>query len=186
MAKPEKKADMTAFLKGKLRFVSDPDGKHESFSIPKKMSIILPSYLPINLQHGRSDVGSHIVRQIFNFLGLSYSEFLVGKKCKISAAVIYKCLLWKHFTEFFNYYCDNSAAYSAILEQYIFSGLKSLDIILAEFGSETLNPNEVAILDRISFQAKQMASTTDDWDTAFKGGARIFTEKLLASFQKDG
>ncbi|MBG6162613.1 hypothetical protein IWQ54_002269 [Labrenzia sp. EL_195] len=185
MVKPEKRKKVQGFLEGKLRFDSNPDGKHESFSIPKKLAIHLPKQLPVNLQHGRGDVIPHIIRQIYQFLGLTYKEFVIGKNCNLSASVIYRALLWKHLQDFVSLYGENRSTYSAILEQYLVSSHASLDIVRTEFGIDQPNKYEQQIAMRISAQAESLSKKTNDFESVFEGKLSDFVNKLTKSFEEN-
>lgn len=184
MVKPEKKAKVQKFLEGKLKFEPDLGGKHESFFIPKKLAIHLPKQLPVNLQHGRGDVTPHIIRQIFNLLGLEYREFVVGKDCNISASVIYRALLWRHLQVFVNEYSSNRVAIGAILEQYLISSEASLKIILADFELKSLNKHEIKVAKRISDQASRLPDVLNDYEQLFDGRLSLFVADIVNSFDE--
>ncbi len=182
MARPEKRRVVQSFLQGKLEFEPDLNGPHESFSIPKKLAIFLPKSPLVNLQHGRKDVVAHIVRQIYQFLGLEYKEFLVGKECHICASVIYRALLWKHLRTFVEDFSSNRVAMSAVLEQYLISSEASLSVVMSDFKVAKLNKHELKVAERIAQQAAELENSLSDFDELFEGRLAAFVARISSSF----
>ena len=184
MARPIDKKDMEKFLGNKLDMERNPSGRHEGFSISRDLSIFLPGVLPVNLQHGRGDVSPHIVRQVCDFLGLTFKEFSDGKRCNIGGSVIYRALLWKHMDYYFSRYKENRSVYKLILEQYSTSAERSLPLIMSVFGNERLSASEEKVVDRITDQINRLRSDDPEFEEALSGRLVAFGEELGRSFQR--